>query len=140
MAFPAPFPGLVFRYAFLWSTEAARGREEGKDRPCVVLLAVRRAADGTIRVRVAPVTHSPKAPEAGLEVPAKVRRHLGLDDAASWISLLEANEFVWPGPDIRPIPGRPGVWSYGVLPVELFEALTRRIAALKRRRVVRRDG
>jgi hypothetical protein len=138
MAFPAPFPGLVFRYAFLWSLEAAQGRQEGKDRPCVVLLAVRRAADGTIRVRVAPVTHSPKTPAAGLEIPAKVRRHLGLDEAASWISLTEANEFVWPGPDVRPIPGRPGVWSYGVLPVEVFTTLTRRIAALRRKRSVRR--
>lgn len=105
----------------------------------MVLLAVRRAADGTIRVRVAPITHSPKTPEAGLEIPAKVRRHLGLDDGASWISLVDANEFVWPGPDIRPLPGRPGVWTYGVLPIETFEALKRRIAATRTRRTVVRS-
>lgn len=139
MAFPTPFPGLVFRYGFLWHAESLKSRTEGKERPCVVLLAVRRAADGTVRVRVAPITHSPKSREAGLEIPPKVRRHLGLDDAASWISLTDANEFVWPGPDIRPLPGRPGVWTYGVLPVELFDSLKRRIAAIKRRRAVSRD-
>jgi hypothetical protein len=60
MAFPEPQPGLVISYAYLWHHEHRAGREEGvKDRPCVVILAVQSAADGTTMVRVAPVTHSP---------------------------------------------------------------------------------
>lgn len=138
MAFLTPFPGLVIRYAFLWSADSARGREDGKDRPCVVLLAVMRQSDGTTRVRVAPITHSPKTTESGLAIPAKIRRHLALDEKSAWISLTDANEFTWPGPDIRPLPDRRGVWSYGVLPVEFFEALKHQIAATPRAKAVPR--
>ena len=37
---PAPEPGLIIRYAYLWRSEAFQGEEEGrKDRPCAVVLA-----------------------------------------------------------------------------------------------------
>lgn len=127
MPLPEPVPGLVLRYAYLWSTDARRGLAEGKVRPCVVLLAAVRQADGRIRARVAPITHVPKTEEDGIEIPEKVKRHLRLDDDASWISLIETNEFVWPGPDIRPLNDRPGVWSYGILPADFFEAIKSRI-------------
>ncbi len=59
MPLPAPVPGLVIRYSFLWSHEAKAGREEGnKDRPCAILLAVA-AKDGEQIVTVLPVTHTP---------------------------------------------------------------------------------
>ncbi|MDF0490607.1 hypothetical protein PX554_20960 [Sphingomonas sp. H39-1-10] len=39
MQIPEPVPGLVIRYAYLWSHEAKVGHEEGsEDRPCAVLL------------------------------------------------------------------------------------------------------
>ena len=39
------FPGMGVREAFLWSSEAEAGQTEGrKDRPCVVVTAIRRAA------------------------------------------------------------------------------------------------
>jgi len=48
------------RYSFLWSSEARAGRAEGrKDRPCVIVIAIRRAGDGRFRVRVLPITHAP---------------------------------------------------------------------------------
>lgn len=143
MALPrTPFPGLIVRYAFLWSVEARAGRTEArKDRPCVIVLAVRREADHRLRVRVVPITHTPHHLDRAVEVPLKVKRHLGLDADASWIVVDEANEFVWPGVDLRPISrAKPGVWTYGVLPQELFEALQARLRRiLGQRRVARTD-
>ncbi|MGE3477663.1 MAG: hypothetical protein AB7H70_17820 [Rhodospirillaceae bacterium] len=46
MSFPAPVPGLVIRYSYLWRDEFLKGREEGvKDRPCALVL-VTYAEDG----------------------------------------------------------------------------------------------
>ena len=82
MALPRPAPGMVVRYAYLCADEAEAGRREGrKDRPCVVVVAAERQGDG--RVRVAPITHAAKDPARGVELQAKVKRHLGLDDGAS---------------------------------------------------------
>ena len=55
--------------------------------------------------------------------------------------LDEFNEFVWPGPDLRPVSRRaPGVWSYGVLPVEVFREVQERLrAVLRQRRTVRSE-
>jgi hypothetical protein len=137
-----PFPGLIVRYAFLWSDKARAGRTEArKDWPCVIVLAVRREADQRLRIRVVPINHAPHHPDRAVEVPLKVKRHLGLDADASWIVLDEANELVWPGVDLRPISrAKPGVWTYGVLPQELFEALQARLRRiLGQRRVARTD-
>ena len=142
MAFPrTPFPGLVVRYAFLWSDEARQGRTEAsKDRPCVVIVAVRRAGDARFRVRVLPITHTAHDAERAIALPAKLQRHLGLDAEASWIVLDEANEFVWPGVDLRPISrSRPGVWSYGVLPVEVFDEMRARLRLIRDQRRVKRE-
>lgn len=142
MALPrTPFPGLIVRYAFLWSDEARQGRTEArKDRPCVVVVAVRRESDARVRVRVLPITHAAQHPDRAVALPAKVKRHLGLDDDASWIVLDEANEFVWPGVDLRPISrAKPGVWTYGVLPQEVFEAVRERLRLVLDQRRVRRD-
>jgi hypothetical protein len=74
-----------------------------------------------------------------VRIPDRVKRHLGLDEAESWIALHEFNEFIWPGPDLRPVSGtKPGVWTFGVLPVEVFAELKAKLAAVRtRRRVVR---
>jgi len=122
MTLPEPRPGLVVRYAYLWTHEAAAGREEGsKDRPCALLLAVR-ALSGEMTVTALPITHTP--PEHALhavEIPATVKRRLGLDDERSWIVLTEVNQFVWPGPDLRPIPDQADdSVTYGELPATLY--------------------
>ena len=131
MALPAPYPGLVIRYAYLWQREAARGQEEGrKDRPCVIVLAVEEVA-GQMLVTVAPVTHrAPDDAAIAIEMPAATKRRLGLDDAASWIIANEVNRFAWPGPDVRPTPG--GGMAYGLLPRGLFAELRTRLMALAR--------
>jgi hypothetical protein len=132
MPLPEPHPGLVISYSYLWRDEARAGREEGvKDRPAVIVLAVRAKADSGRVVTVAPVTHrKPSKPGTAVELPAKVKQHLGLDTAASWVILDETNQFLWPGHDLRPLPGRPRVFSYGVLPPRLLAKITNGIAAL----------
>ena len=125
MALPEPVPGLVIRYAYLWHDEARRGREEGtKDRPCAVVLALRRE-DGVTTVVVAPITHSPPwDARSSVEVPAATKRRLGLDEAPSWIVTDDVNAFPWPGPDLRPIPGEgPARFAHGLLPGTLVERM-----------------
>lgn len=143
MALPqTPFPGLVVRYSFLWSNEARAGETEGrKDRPCVIVTAVRRTSDGRFRVRVLPITHRPSEPDRSIRVPPKVKRHLSLDADASWIVLDEVNEFIWPGVDLRPVSRlKPGVWTIGVLPTEIFDETRARLrSVLLQRRTPRTE-
>ena len=65
---PAPRPGLVVRFSYLWKREADAGREEGvKDRPCAVVIAIE-GREAHPRVIVLPVTHSPpQPPDEGIE-------------------------------------------------------------------------
>jgi hypothetical protein len=134
VAFPSPVPGLVIRYSYLWSSEHARGQEEGvKDRPCAIVLTSVDEASGQI-VTVLPISHTPPSnPLLAVEIPAATKRRLGLDDDRSWVVLTEANRFVWPGPDLRPSqPGDAGSVAYGPLPYRLFEDIRLKfIAALK---------
>lgn len=120
-----PEVGLVIRHAYLWWDEARAGREEGvKDRPCVIVHT--RLNDREIEVYVAPVTHTPPHPhERGLEIPQATKERLRLDDERSWIMTTEVNRFIWPGPDLRPVPG--GGFSYGELPAKMTRALVQRI-------------
>ncbi len=135
MDFPAPVPGLVIRYSYLWASEHARGQEEGvKDRPCAVILATKTEANDQV-VTVLPISHTPPAiPLLAVEIPTAVKRRLRLDDERSWVVLSEANRFTWPGPDLRPLrPGDPQSTAYGPLPFGLFEDIRRKfIDALKR--------
>jgi hypothetical protein len=139
MRLPAPHPGLVISYAYLWSDEHGKGREEGvKHRPCAIVVARRVAEDKTI-VTVVPVTHSPAGdPSAALEIPPALKAHLGLDAERSWIVLGEYNEFLWPGPDLRPVaPEAASGFAYGVLPPAFFNRMRDRLLALAAERRVR---
>jgi hypothetical protein len=131
---PAPVPGLVIRYAYLWHREHLAGREEGeKDRPCAIVVALRAAEDaGETRVLVLPVTHSaPAQPTLAVEIPAPVKKRLRLDADRSWVVLSEWNEFVWPGPDLRRAPGgNESSVAYGMLPPGLFAIIRDRFLAL----------
>ena len=129
MPIPTPEPGLVISYAYLWDHEAHHGQEEGrKDRPCVIALAIERQPDGDTLVTVLPVTHRPPS-EAGaaVEIPPAIKRHLGLDDARSWVVVTEGDRFVWPGYDLRKAPGT-DLYDYGFLPPRFFQEV---LAALR---------
>jgi len=130
VSWPTPHPGLVIRYAYLWEREAKEGREEGvKDRPCAIVLVVLNRGKAPL-VRVLPVTSSaPSDPADALEIPPATKKRLGLDADRSWVVLTEANDFVWPGPDLRPaISGDPSSVVYGVLPPGFMAALRQKLA------------
>jgi hypothetical protein len=127
-----PGRGDIIRYAYLWADEQRRGREEGgKDRPSLVLALSIRLDDGRTEVLVLAVTHSPpRNPADAIAIPSNVRRRLGLDGQESFIVTTEANAFVWPGPDIRPIPGRkPASVIYGKVPDDLLRDAARSFLA-----------
>ncbi len=135
MEIPQPEVGLVISYSYLWSNEAEAGHVEGrKNRPCAIVLVVQQAEDKAPVVTVVPITHSPhRNPEAAIEIPSAIKRHLGLDDHPSWIVLDDFNVFTWPGYDLRPVPGQKGRYHYGVLPPKLFESIIAKFSELRRR-------
>lgn len=127
MDLPAPRPGLVINYGYVWRREAERGQEEGrKYRPSAIILA---SKDG--RVLVVPITHSPPKPgSTAIELPKQIKDMLGLDDARSWVITNEVNFFTWPGYDLAPInQTQPKRVSYGQLPPGFTRLLTERVRA-----------
>ena len=75
------------------------------------------------------MTHSePEHVAAGIELPLKVKRQLGLDRSRSWIITTELNRFIWPGPDVRIAPGKESP-LYDAIPELLFEKLRASIAS-----------
>ncbi len=135
MPLPTPHPGLVISYSYLWQDAQRRGEEEGrKDRPCAIILK-RHVTEGVCIVSVVPITHIPPAePADAIPLPPGLKRHLGLDADPSGIVVSELNDFVWPGPDLRPIPGKEGRFDYGVLPPAIFRKLQEAIFARLRSR------
>ena len=132
MPIPAPEPGLVISYAYVWDHEAQSGQEEGrKDRPCVIALAVERQQDGETLVTVLPVTHRPLADAAAVEIPRAVKKHLGLDDERSWVVVSEGDQFVWPGYDLRKAPSTDR-YDYGYLPPRFFKDVLAAFSAWRR--------
>jgi hypothetical protein len=74
-----------------------------------------------------------------MEIPPRVKQHLGLDGERSWIILDEINDFLWPGFDLRPVPGsEPARMDYGMLPPRFYRAVREAVLALARDRRLRR--
>ena len=130
MALPDPQPGLVIRYDYLWTREAAAGRQQGKDRPACLVAAT----DSTVKPRfvvILPITHTaPSGNTVGIEIPAKVRAAIGLDDEPSWVIVSDHNVDEWPNAGLAPIPGRPAMFSYGFVPPGLFKQIKSRFLEL----------
>ncbi len=79
---------------------------------------------------VLPITHAlPRDAADAMEIPRVTKQRLGLDGERSWIVITEVNEFIWPGPDLRPVPGGDGSIVYGVLPPRLFDVVRDRFLA-----------
>jgi hypothetical protein len=135
---PKPIPGLVISYSYLWAREHGQGAEEGqKDRPSVIVAA---RQVGREVVTVVPVTHTPpRDPADAVEIPPALKMHLGLDAERSWIIVTETNDFLWPGPDLRPIRGsRPARFAYGMLPARFFTHVRDKILEAHLRRKLTR--
>lgn len=134
MALPEPKPGLVIRYDYLWTREAAAGRDQGKERPACLVAAMDRVVSPRFVV-ILPITHTaPGKDSVGIEIPAKVRQAIGLDDAPSWIITSEHNVDEWPNGGLAPVPGRPGAFSYGFIPPRLFAQVKDKFLELYRRK------
>ncbi len=132
MDLPEPESGLVISYSYLWRNEFNSGKVEGlKNRPCAIILVVTNE-EGSKKVTVAPITHAaPTNPEVAIEIPSKVKSHLGLDSERSWIILDDFNEFVWPGYDLRTVIGKAGTYDYGFLPPVFFKQIVNKILELR---------
>jgi hypothetical protein len=130
VALLSPELSLVISYRCLRNSEHETGREDGiKHRPCVVVVAVRDEGGGQL-VTVVPVTHSAlSVPGQAVEIPPATKQRLGFDDARSWVVISEVNDFIWPGPDLRPLPDNAGRFDYGLLPPGLFRQVRDRMAA-----------
>jgi hypothetical protein len=122
LAVPEPKPGLVIRYDYLWSHDAAAGRDQGKDRPACLVAASDSNASPRFVV-ILPITHSaPTGDMIGIEIPRRVGLALGLDDAASWVIVSEHNVDEWPTSGLTRIPSR-GTFTYGFIPPGLFRQI-----------------
>lgn len=113
---PEPVEGLVIRYDYLWKDEHQKGRMEGqKERPCAIVIAVPPSEGEVRRIIVVPITHSPPRSAAdAIEIPHKIKKHLGLDHERSWVVINEVNRVAWHDPGIVPVSRKS--WEYGTLP------------------------
>ncbi len=129
---------MVISYAYLWRAEHEQGRDEGvKIRPAVIVLAAK-DHEGDMIVIVAPITHSaPSNTEDAIELPTATKARLGLDSERSWVVVNEVNRFVWPGPDLAPVPGSPRRFDYGFLPPRFFKKITSEIVDRARARKIK---
>ncbi len=138
MPLPDLATGLVIRYEYLWHSQAVAGADTAeKERPACVVLTFDHPERGK-SVLLLPITHSePLAGQTGVEIPFKVKQHLGLDDERSWVVVSECNIDIWPTPDIRPLPGQPERFTYGHLPPKLFRQIRDAFLEVYRQRKVK---
>lgn len=133
--------GQVVLYEYLWAREAeSRQRHGRKERPCAVVISIT-DRNGAVRLFLSPVTHSPPAGSGdAIEIPADVKRRLGLDDAPSWLVVTELNTTLIPAPEFRMTPDRQ--WAFGFLPRALLARAVdavRANAAKRRLAIIDRD-
>lgn len=121
---PPPRPGDILNYVYLFSTDAAAGRDEGvKERPVIVLAA---DASGIV---VAPITTKGEVPDSDTDaIPEVVATAMGLPrPQESYVVLNEANEFDWRGHDVIDL--KSGGFLYGRTPPGYFAKIIRAIQA-----------
>lgn len=94
----------------------------------VVVVAVEARSHGPQLLVVPVTTRPPRVGDSAVEIPARVRHHLGLGEDRCWIVADEVNRFTWPGPDIRPIRRGDDINPrYGAIPARLFEQVRQRL-------------
>jgi hypothetical protein len=137
-----PPVGHLIAYEYLWSSQNDSREDGAKTYPAAVVMARDDLAPVPLAY-VLGVSHKPpKESERALEVPAKLKRHLGLDDKPTWIYTDQINVFSWPGPDLRPAealsttPGVRGGCIIGPLPTDWFESVKAHLAESHRLKMV----
>jgi hypothetical protein len=134
VSLPAPRPGLIIRYDYLWSREAAEGRDYGKERPAC-LVATLDSVDRPLHVVLLPITHTaPTGETIGIEIPLAVKAALNLDSDRSWVVISEYNIDNWPNGGLSSIPGSTDKFGYGFLPPKLFAQIKNTFLDLARKR------
>lgn len=97
----------------------------------MVVLSVSQESYG-LNIVVCPLTsQTPDMTASIVEIPHKVKNHLGLVDRdKSYAVTSEVNTFVWPGPDLRPFEkqDRKDVY-FGQLPGALFIQIRDKVLA-----------
>jgi len=115
------------------------GVEDGKDRPCAIVLTSAERPDGSKDVLLCAITHSPPGKnETAIKVPPAVAKHLGLDHEQSWIKTDQVNRLTW---EKDRIPygisqTRQGEWSFGMLPHSLGEQVFEQVREKARNRTL----
>lgn len=125
-----PPVGHLIAYEYVWAS-VFKARDEGEKTYPVAVVAARHDLGPVSFAYVLAISHSPPRPgDRALQVPLKLKRHLGLDDGPSWIYTDQVNVFAWPGPDLRPaerlsrLPRAIGTCVIGALPTDWFKSVT----------------
>jgi hypothetical protein len=118
--------GSLIAYEYLWLSQSAVREDAVKVYPAALIFA-KKLIGGVTLAHAVGVSHKPPAPsEKALEIPRKLKRHLGLDDQPAWIYTDQINQFAWPGYDLRPaewlssLPRARGTCVIGPLPTDWF--------------------
>ena len=122
---PLPEPGSIIRYRYGWFAEHEVGVDPDRPHPAVVLALAVTGRDRRTEILCLAITHAPPyAPDDAIEIPPDVRRAAGLDAFPQWVVIAESNVFAWPGPDLRPVPGRsPETVFYGRMPLPFLRTI-----------------
>jgi hypothetical protein len=139
--------GNLIAYEYLWLSQKDAREDGAKVYPVALLFAKKFVGPVTLAYAVG-MSHKPPEPaERAIEVPKKLKRHLGLDEDPSWIYTDQLNEFAWSGPDIRPaewistLPSARDTCVIGALPNSWFGLIKRDVIEnlkLKRAQIIRR--
>jgi len=94
-----PKAGDMVRYDFLWDHEHRKGQTEGtKDRFCFVVIATKPQEDGSNRLLLAPITHTPpSSDDRAIDMPPKLGRSV-VTSASMMIALGSRRTLPTPSP------------------------------------------
>lgn len=139
---PKPPIGHLIAYEYLWLSRSEIN-DAAKTYP-VAVVAAREIVGPVTLAYVLGISHSlPKPNDRALEVPRKLKRHLGLDEEPSWIYTNQVNVFAWAGPDLRPavrlttLPSAKDTCVIGPLPSDWFDEVKRHLVESYRLKLVR---
>lgn len=135
---PKPPVGHLIAYEYLWASQAAKRSDGAKTYPVAVVVSREDRGPQPFAYVLAISHRPPSSGDRALEVPRKLKRHLGLDEEPSWIYTDELNVFAWPGPDLRPahqLSSRPHARDscvIGALPTDWFRTVIRHLEESRR--------
>lgn len=121
-----PPVGSLIAFDYLWVSQVLAREEALKTYPCAVVLQRQDMGPASVAYVLGMSHAAPLSGQRAIDVPRKLKRHLGLDDAPSWLYTDQLNVFTWPGPDLRPasrLSSRPNLHDtcvIGPLPTDWF--------------------